>query len=210
MKTKKPKAEFEVSAVKEAKCYVHFHITAQSALLYGSTVDEIIKVKLRIAKDQTVPKEQLKDLPDVDYWGWFDFASDSITLIFQHYFMLNMCFANGIKAAEDAGKGKAYRLEVIEVMASGTMVYEVPIKKTKLSILQKIKRLCEMFVLRACLVGVGLPCVGILIVFLFVFSWLTLKKHPYKERAWFRTWLPNDVCYDIWVGWKHAWKTAGE
>lgn len=95
-------------------------------------------------------------------------------------------------------------------MASGTMVYEVPIKKTKLSILQKIKRLCEMFVLRACLVGVGLPCVGILIVFLFVFSCLTLKKHPYKERAWFRTRFPNDVCYDIWVGWKHAWKTAGE
>lgn len=114
MKTKKPKAEFEVSAVKKAKHYAYFHITSQNALLYGSTVDEIIKVKLRIAKDQTVPKEQLKDLPDVDYWGWFDFESDSITLIFQQYFMLDVCFANGIKAAEDAGKGKAYRLEVIE------------------------------------------------------------------------------------------------
>lgn len=89
--------------------YHHFGIIPTLAHLYGDSPENIHNINLRISEDQSQPVD---NNPHVDYWGWFDFQKKDFTLIYPQKFLLNMCFTYGIKAEEDSGKGKAYRLEI--------------------------------------------------------------------------------------------------
>lgn len=95
--------------------YNHFGIHPVTASMYGHTADEIVLVTMYKAEDQTVPQFNSNDLKP-DYWGWYDFGQERFTLIHPKYFLLNMCFFAGIKASEDAGEGKAYRLLIEEIV----------------------------------------------------------------------------------------------
>lgn len=49
------------------------------------------------------------------YWGWWDAEQDKFSMIYLSKFLLAMCFPYGIRAEEEAGKGKALRFRIEEV-----------------------------------------------------------------------------------------------
>lgn len=98
------------SAVFKDGTLKHFGISQLSASLYGDKIEDIISVKFRLANEQGIPKE-ITYSPD--YWGWYCFERRDFSLVWPSFMSLDLCFPSGIKGAEEAGKGKAYRLEVI-------------------------------------------------------------------------------------------------
>jgi len=105
--------KFTINAVKGEKSYKHFGIHPITAQLYGEKREDIVELEFEADEDQTVP-ESNKEYTEADYWGWIYEGSDSpTTLMYPQYFLLNMCFPSGIKAAEESGKGKAYRFKLV-------------------------------------------------------------------------------------------------
>jgi hypothetical protein len=108
------KKQFKMNAIKDPKCYKHFGIHPSTASLYGHKEEEIVEVLMGIAEDQTRP-EPNNHPEEADYWGWIATGEEEpTTLLYAQYFLLNMCFPYGIKASEEKGQGKAYRLKIIE------------------------------------------------------------------------------------------------
>lgn len=70
--------------------------------------EDVLEVKMCISENQSAP-----DWNAQEYWGWYDFELKEFSLIFPNYKLLFVCFPYGIKSAEDCGKGKAYRLEIV-------------------------------------------------------------------------------------------------
>jgi hypothetical protein len=100
------------TAVFNGKNYAHFGIHEKTAFLYGSyKKEDIIALELSVHEDQSPPKET-KNPNEPDYWGYWDFDRKSLTLIYPAYFLLDMCFPNGIRTCEEIKQGKAYRLKV--------------------------------------------------------------------------------------------------
>lgn len=97
-------------AVWNGKYYEHFGIRKEIANMYGHKANEVSDVEMKISVDQKLPVSNDGDM-DSDYWGWFDFERQEFTMIYAKRFLLNMCFAYGIEAAEQVKQGKAYRLE---------------------------------------------------------------------------------------------------
>ena len=101
-----------ISCVKDKNgTYKHFGISEITANIYGSKLSEIIKVKVEISEDQS-PPEYVPNQPD--YWAWVEKGKIS-SLIWSQWFLLNMCFSYGLKSAEEAGEGKAYRVNILEI-----------------------------------------------------------------------------------------------
>lgn len=99
------------TAVWNGKYFDHFGIHECTCSIYGNKPEEIIEVEVETAEDQTLPKSNSGSV-EVDYWGWNETGSDDITMIYAQRFLVNMCFPYGIKSSENAGQGKAYRLNV--------------------------------------------------------------------------------------------------
>jgi hypothetical protein len=95
--------------------YRHFGIHPKTAMLYGDNPSEIVNVELSVAEDQSEVSAEEHTKKEPDYWGWFDENQKRFTMIYPKYFLLNMCFPAGVKPAEEAGQGKAYRLNVKEI-----------------------------------------------------------------------------------------------
>ena len=111
--------KFEKTAVLSGDVYRHFGIHPNTVSVYGDKVEDIVVVVMKISEDQSIPEPNSKpDKPD--YWVWYD--EDTIltkrgfsNMLYAQRFLLNMCFPAGIKGSEDAGRGKAYRVEIVEV-----------------------------------------------------------------------------------------------
>jgi len=108
------KSEIHTAVINKQGVYNHFGITPTNACLYGDKVEDIIKVEVFIAEDQTLPPEPQNDpkINEPDYWAWYDAEDKRFSLIFSKYFLLNMCFPYGMPLEEEKGKGKAYRVNV--------------------------------------------------------------------------------------------------
>jgi len=91
--------------------FFDFGISPITASLYGKKAEDIVEVEMKISENQEILENE-KDIPTSDYWGWYDFEREGFTMIYNKRFILNMCFPYGIKSSEDAGKGKAYRLDI--------------------------------------------------------------------------------------------------
>jgi len=104
-----------ISCIKDKNgIYKHFGISEITASLYGSKLSEIIKVKVEISEDQSpVPPKHVPN--QADYWAWVDSKGKLSTLIWPQWFLLNMCFPYGLKAEEERGGGKAYRVNILEI-----------------------------------------------------------------------------------------------
>lgn len=103
-----------LTTVHNGSKYTHFNIKPFMASIYGAKPENIVKVELTVADDQTIPPLPQDD-PKVnvnDYWGWWDFKDKAFTFVWSKRFLLEMCFTYGIKAAEEKNKGKAYRVNV--------------------------------------------------------------------------------------------------
>lgn len=83
-------------------------ITEKSAFLYGVDKSEIKNIAFEVSEDQSEP---LKD--SIEYWGWFDNEKQDWTFIYPNYWQLYACFPYGLPKHEEAGDGKAYRLNLI-------------------------------------------------------------------------------------------------
>lgn len=105
---------FKINAVWNGEYYNNFGISSVLAHLYSKCDLDIEKITMQVSDNQDIPNGN--DLTnDNDYWGWFDFEHKEFSnMIFNGYFLLNMCFPSGMSNAEKSGKGKAYRLEVVE------------------------------------------------------------------------------------------------
>ena len=111
--------EFEKTAVLSDGVYRHFGIHPMTASLYGDKPEDIVVVVMKISDDQSVP-EPNGEHKEVDYWVWHDHDTfirkeGFSDMLFAQRFLLNMCFPAGIKGTEEAGQGKAYRVEIIEI-----------------------------------------------------------------------------------------------
>jgi hypothetical protein len=94
--------------------YQHFGIHPKLASVYGDKPEDIVEIKFKISDDQSIPPNDQSMNPD--YWGWYDNNSKKFSMmIYAKRFLLEMCFPYGIKASEDKGHGKAYRLEILNV-----------------------------------------------------------------------------------------------
>ena len=111
--------KFEITAVYGDKCYQHFGIHPASASLYGDDPEDIQLLVMEISKDQTIPKPN-GEHKEADYWVWYEYDSfigeeGFSSMLYPQRFLLDMCFPAGIKGTEEAGQGKAYRVEIIEI-----------------------------------------------------------------------------------------------
>jgi len=112
------KNRFEITAVLSNGVYRHFGIHPVTASIYGDKLEDIVVVVMEISKDQSVP-EPNSNYEKADYWVWYD-ENTILTkrgfsnMLFAQRFLLDMCFPAGIKGSEEAGRGKAYRVEVVE------------------------------------------------------------------------------------------------
>lgn len=98
---------FQTTAVLTAACLKHFNISENLVSLYGVKVSDIITIDLEISKNQ----ELLFDDNINDYWGWYDFKSKRFTIIYDSYFLLNMCFPDGLEISIKNNRGLAFRLD---------------------------------------------------------------------------------------------------
>ncbi len=105
---------FEITAVFDNEIYKHFGIHPKTAAIYGDKPEDIVVVVMKISKDQTIPEPNGK-YKDADYWVWYDFDEGFSSMLYAQRFLLDMCFPAGIKGAEDAGHGKAFRVEIVEI-----------------------------------------------------------------------------------------------
>jgi hypothetical protein len=99
------------TAIFNGKYFEHFGIHVSTCSLYGHQSSEIVNVELIIHEDQTRIQTGHQTM-DVDYWGWLDAKQERFSMIYPKYFLLNMCFPNGISASEQAQEGTAYRLKI--------------------------------------------------------------------------------------------------
>lgn len=97
---------------KNKDCYEHFGIHEKTAAIYGNKEEEIVELELVISKNQDRPEHKTGSFDEADYWAWLEDGKTGYYLIYPQYFLLNMCFPNGIKASEDVGQGKAMRVEI--------------------------------------------------------------------------------------------------
>ena len=105
---------FTKTAVWDKKCYYHFGIRPSTASLYGDDPNDIVTLKLKISKDQSIPELNTKH-KEADYWGWYEAKEKEFTMIYPQRFLLDMCFTYRMSAEEKRGRGKAYRLEIIDI-----------------------------------------------------------------------------------------------
>lgn len=103
---------FQMKAVLGERSYEHFGISEELAYMYGHEAKEVCSVNMKVSDDQRKPVSNDGNM-DADYWGWYDFERGDFTNVYPKLFLLDMCFAYGIKAAEGANQGKAYRLEIV-------------------------------------------------------------------------------------------------
>ena len=109
---------FKITATqnKSGKFYQHFGICETLCCIYGDKPEDIVEIEFNISTDQSVPKhnEQIQTL-GADYWGWYDNEDKKFTMmIYAQRFLLEMCFPN-MEESEKRGRGKAYRLEIVNV-----------------------------------------------------------------------------------------------
>lgn len=107
------KPEIHTAAVHEG-VFRHFGVNEKSASLYGDKIEDIVKVEISVADDQTIPPAPQNDpkVKEPDYWAWRDNREQRFSLIFGKHFLLNMCFPYGMEIEEERGFGKAYRVNV--------------------------------------------------------------------------------------------------
>ena len=55
------------------------------------------------------------DCQQQQYWGWLKTGGDRYEMVYPSYAQFSMCFAYGFEAEEARGRGKAFRLLVVEV-----------------------------------------------------------------------------------------------
>ena len=97
--------------------YKDFGIHKVVASLYGKDPMDIVEVEFVISSNQTpVEKNSVQKNDKPDYWVWICKEGDiAQRMIWPQYFLLNMCFPYGIKAEEERGNGKAFRVELVEL-----------------------------------------------------------------------------------------------
>ena len=99
---------------KKRDFYQHFGIRSVLCSLYGDKPEDIVVVEFKISENQEVPQPNAPAL-NADYWGWYDNNTKKFSMIYAQHFLLEMCFPYGTKASEEFGKGKAYRLEIVNI-----------------------------------------------------------------------------------------------
>lgn len=104
---------YYTTAVKGEKSFEHFGIHPSTCSLYGKKPEDIVDVEIKISSNQTKPQPNQKT-QKADYWGWWKENDQRFSLIYSQFFLLDMCFVSGTKAAEEVGHGKAYRIVVKE------------------------------------------------------------------------------------------------
>jgi hypothetical protein len=103
----------KITAIFKNGVFSDFGIMRGFAHIYGEKESDIVDVEFCISQNQDIPAFDNKNL-NPDYWGWFDFKSQSFELIYPKYILLDMCFPCGIKIQEAEKKdGKAYRIDIL-------------------------------------------------------------------------------------------------
>lgn len=59
---------------------------------------------------------KFEESPDGEYWAWRATGETDFHMIYPHEILFNICFAYGVQAEVDAGKGRVVRLKVKESM----------------------------------------------------------------------------------------------
>ena len=98
----------KINAVWNKDHYYHFGIHPDFTSIYGDDPKDIVIVEVTPSKDQTMGDKQ-------EYWGWWNFEKRKFEMIYPSAVSFKVCFPYGYKVSENAGNGKAYKLDVIEI-----------------------------------------------------------------------------------------------
>jgi len=94
-----PKTSFEMFA---------HEINDEFHHIYGS------ELQVRMCGDHKVVPVLVTFDDDGEYWGWFDFKRNHVSMIFKHFISLQVCFPYGIEIEEKMNKGIRKRLKIIK------------------------------------------------------------------------------------------------
>jgi len=72
---------------------------------------EIVKLKIELAKNQELPETREEEIA-IDYWGWYDFKNEEISLIQSSWILMKVCFGNSMNTLMQNGMGKPVRLNI--------------------------------------------------------------------------------------------------
>lgn len=111
---------FETTAVLGPRGFQHFGITEMSASLYGDKAEDIQYLQVKVSQNQEMPPKHDNLNPEADYWAWYDKERDRLSLIYPKRFLLQMCFAYGMKIMEERGFGIACRVEIVTTEKKST------------------------------------------------------------------------------------------
>lgn len=101
--------------LKDGCYYSHIYRHKNSVKMCTDGAGEIVELYVIEHTDQTMPtSEEAKLFGEADYWGFKNEGEDHFEMIRPSVILLKMCFPYGLKAAEEKGDGKAYRLLVFE------------------------------------------------------------------------------------------------
>jgi hypothetical protein len=87
----------------------HIGLNPKYAHFYGvNDKNKIYEIVLEPHEDQSEP-----DWNALEYWGWLDYEDNEYKMIWPNYRLFHCCFAYGVKAEENSGRGKAVRLKLV-------------------------------------------------------------------------------------------------
>lgn len=93
--------------------FTHIGIHKDHISMWGiKSVNEVYDLVFEIHENQ----EKSKNYNDIDYWGWFDYGTNKVSMIYPSYNLFSICFPYGIDVEEKCNKGKAYRLKLVKII----------------------------------------------------------------------------------------------
>lgn len=93
--------------------YQHFGIHHGFLGIYGVKEEDLRTVKLEVIPD--VNLDNRKETSDPDYWGYWNFETKRLSLIYPSFIQFQVCFPYGPKAEEERNRGKCLNLRIVDV-----------------------------------------------------------------------------------------------
>jgi hypothetical protein len=94
--------------------YQHFGIVKSLMSLYGDKEEDLRTVKLAVVPG--VNLDNRKETTKVDYWGYWNYETQRLSIIYPSFIQFSVCFPYGAKAEEETNRGKCLNLKVVEVL----------------------------------------------------------------------------------------------
>lgn len=88
----------------------HFGIHHSLLSIYGVKEEDLRTVKLIVNPDVNLSNREETNEPD--YWGFWNYETKRLSLVYPSYIQFAVCFPYGPKSEEDVNRGKCLNLKI--------------------------------------------------------------------------------------------------